>query len=299
MINFRKLNFILLSIFIYSCSNSSIADPRSQRWSNLYNDTEKISITYSIANKHFEDGKQRENGKLLRDAKKDFQFLVDEYQHDRSADKLKEIDQFLDEQRDYYGELIEAAKQKNYIFTTAGYYKKILNYFPEDEDAMGYQENYKTEIAKRLQTNLELGFKYLKENKFNSATRCFNRVLTFEPNSGQAKKGIKQVKYYKHKAKLLAEQRAKIQTKKVEVKEKPIQIENIKVVETEVIEEIPELSDDEKERLYKLGVAAYNRKDFLKAFDFFDSINDENYRDTIHYLTRSEEKIETLGLSDD
>jgi tetratricopeptide (TPR) repeat protein len=328
----------LFSILLYltSCMSNNI-DLRSQRWSTYFSNTEKERILFVRAEDHYERGKKYLNLKLLKRAQSEFQFLYFEFSNKKAEQIHGEINRFIVDQFNEYKNLAKQTKNKNLVFTTAGYYRNALRLSPADKESKDYLNKNKSEIVKRLDTNLKYGYNYINNDEFGKAKRCFNRILIFDPDNSKAQYGINLIKKKKEliaaqskiklrktsnqreinkikralendirekiEEKLSLEYEAKFAAKideainqieeKEEVKNEPVVI----VKEPEI--KIKQLDDKEKEQFYQTAVTAYDEKDYLKAYDYFEAINDSSFKDTSLYLKRTEDKINTLGLNED
>ena len=339
----KAKSLLLLSSILFlflSCLSNDKVDLRSQKWSTYFTNSEQERILFVRAEDHFQRGKKYLNLKLLRRAQSEFQFLYFEFNNKKAQKRHEEINKFIVKQIDEYKSLARQTKKKNLLFTTAGYYRNTLRLNPTDSESKEYLNKYKKEIVKRLQTNLNYGYRYISKNEFGKAKRCFNRILIFDPTNTKAKNGISLIK----KKKQLIAAQSKIRLRKAsnqkevnrikrnlereirkELEEKLSsayeakfaakidaainQIEEKYEEDTKVEEKIvavkePEikirqLDQSEKESFYQTAVTAYNEKDYLKAFDYFEAINDSSFKDTSLYLKRTEDKINTLGLNED
>lgn len=273
---------------------------RNQQYGSLYSDKEKIDFTFSKAEKSFKYGKARVKNDQLFRAKTEYNFLITHYNHKKSKQRLIQIDQFYVDHKKFYHELLVKSLKKNWIFTSAGYYKKLQKLFPTDPEALAYLNKFKSEIKKRLNYNLSQGLTYVKKKKYNKAKRCFNRVLVFNPKSTSANNGLKKVK--KSEARKLIAMRKKKLAKKNRRKKKVTRKKEVAVVDIpqEIIslEEVETLSPDEMEKVYLEGITSYEGKDFTKAYELFETLKDSLYKDTNLYLERTQDKIDALGLDD-
>ncbi len=285
MIKLKPYLFILL--YSMSCSVfSPIASDRNQKWSNFFNEDEQKRVLFLRALDELKTGKSRPSVDHLNSAEEKFQFLFDEYFDLGAKEKLVEIATFRDDYKTYYDGLIEDATKKNLIFTAAGYHKQIQRLFPADTAAASFFTKYESEIPQRLKRNLAAGDTYLAKNQLNSAKRCFNRVLLFDPKNSDAIRGLSKVNNMK-KSKRVANSSKKSTKKKTTTEHDT------------VVEVIPKQTAAEIESLYLNGVKAYEQKDYLKAYELFEAIEDTTYKDTELYFNRSQDKIDALGLSDD
>ena len=279
----RFIIVTILLIFTYSCSEKQLT---LQNWDASFYDQELINNAFAIADKNFTEGKRFTDSEKLAYADDEFKRLVDTYSHEKSKQKLKELKEFKSNYYNYYKGMIKRIEKKGYIFTTAGYYKKILNLFPQSQEAKEYLNQHSNSIKQRLNRNIELGFNFIKKRKFTSAKRCFNRVLVFSPKSTEAKRGLNEIE---RRRKLKRYKRAKPKTNK------NITIET---VSKQLLETIPKMTEDEKNNLYNLGIKAFESRDYLKAYEFFESIDDPSYRETTLYLSRTDDKLNESGDDD-
>lgn len=288
-----KLTGLICIGFLFSCSSGGPFASRSHTFGEHFSKDEQRDMLISRVNANFETAKRNRDREALLKARDSFEFLVSEYGHDASQKKVAEVDSFFVQYRRYYDELIESALKKNLLFTAGGYYQRILELFPEDTTAQFYIQRNKDELNKRLTRNMSAGFTYIKQNKFNAAKRCFNRILRYDPDNLEAVKGLKDVKRKRTRLAILARQKAAASRKQKAEAARLAKLAD-KVDATE-----PELTDTEKAKLYQQAIKAYESKDYLKAYDFFEAINDTTFKDTQLYINRSEDKIDALGLSED
>lgn len=292
-------------IFLIGCGapKTNVMQFRNQQYGALYSDKEKIDFTFSKAEKSFKYGKARvRNDQLLR-AKTEYNFLITHYDHNKSKQRLIEIEDYYMSHKKFYKDLLKKSLKKKWIFTSAGYYKKLQKLFPTDPEALAYQTKFKTEIKKRLNYNLSQGLDYVKKKKYNKAKRCFNRVLVFNPKSKSANNGLAKIK----KAKKAESRRLTVLKKKKSRKNKrknkktsPKTTVAIAPVTPEItlIEEIEQLPPEEMEKIYLAGINSYESKDFTKAYELFEALKDSLYKDTNLYLERTQDKIDALGLDE-
>lgn len=252
-----------LVLVIYSvmtgCSSVPFLQSADEKWAKTYSQDEKISLSYKRGLNNWTNGKKYTDPELISKAKEDFQFLAENYKHKDSQDRLDEIDKYY---KDYLKDNlddIEIAKKKNQILTIATSYTKILKLFPENEEAKKYLSDNKDEISKRVKSTLDYAAAALKNKENSKAQRLYRSVLAYDSNNETAKKGLKDSS----------------KSEKVAAK----------------------TTDTDKEDLYKKGVEAFESKDFLKAYKFFNSVNDSSYKDTSLYIDRTQSKIDALDLS--
>lgn len=290
----KNLGIILLLIFSLSCSSlTPVASERNQKWSNFFNEDEQKRLLFLDALKDLKTGKSRPSADHLESAQTKFQFLFDEFLDLGAKQRLVEIEKFRGDYKTYYEDLAKNAMQKKLIFTTAGYYKSIQRLFPDHAGAAEFFTTYEQEVPKRLERNLAAGNTYLKQKKLNSAKRSFNRILAYDPSHAGAKQGLNKIKQIKN-ANRLAAQRNKAKAQK-KIPDAIKDSQPIKKEEPVIIAQ----TTKEQESLYLKGIKAYEAKDYLKAYELFEAIEDTTYKDTELYFNRSQDKIDALGLSDD
>jgi tetratricopeptide (TPR) repeat protein len=278
-----RILILLLNFIFFSCSEKQLT---LQNWDASFYDQELIDNAFAIADKNLTEGTRFTSYEKLSYAEDEFKRLVDTYSHEKSKLKINELKEFKSNYYNYYKGLISRIEKKGYIFTIAGYYKKILNLFPESQEAQDYLNQHNTAIKQRLNRNIELGFAFIKKDEYTNAKRCFNRVLVFNSNSDDAKRGLNEI-----------ERRRKLQRYK---KAKPKTNKNITIetVSKQLLETIPKMTDNEKSNLYNLGIKAFESREYLKAYEFFESIDDPSYRETTLYLSRTEDKLNESGIED-
>ena len=316
MMNKKTVSLLITLVFL-SCNGEKLDHQgfRNLQYGALYSDTEKIELTYAKAHKSFKRGRVETSHEKLQRAKKEFNFLITHFDHIPSKKSVVKIDDFYKNHLVFYNGLIEKSKKKNWIFTTAGYYQKVLKLYPDYPDAVRYLSQYKTEINKRLDFNLSKGSEYLKKKQYRKSKRCFTRVLLFDPYSKKSLSSLKIIKRKENQARLLAKKKAENAKKKKRSKKKKrtpkksqpkkvepviVQVAEEEIAEEEIAEEVmPEISAEDKEVLYVKGVNLFEQRDYKSAFETFEAIYDNEYKDVSLYVERSQDKIDALGLDDD
>lgn len=249
----------LLNSFLTGCSSVPFLQSTDEKWGKTYTQEEKISISYKRGLNNWVNGKKFSDPELIQKAKVDFDLLSENFKHKESQDKLAEIEKYYQDYLNDQLDDIAAAKKKNQIFTMAGSYSKILKFFPDNAEAKAFLDDNKEEISKRQKSQLDLANTALKNKEMTKAQRLFRSVLLVDKDNEAAKKGLKDA---------------------------------LKADKTVVAK-----NDSDKDDLYKKGVEAFEGKDFLKAYKFFNSVNDSSYKDTSLYIDRTQSKIEALDLS--
>ncbi len=260
---FYQLSFIcilfFLNSFITGCSSIPFLQSADEKWGKTYSQEEKINLSYKRGLNNWANGKKFSDPDLIQKAKDDFTLLSNNFKHKESQDKLAEIEKYY---QDYLSDQLDdiaAAKKKNQIFTMAGSYSKILKFFPDNSEAIAFLEDNKEEISKRQKSQLDLANTALKNKEMTKAQRLFRSILLVDKDNDAAKKGLKEAS---------------------------------KVDKATVAK-----NDSDKDDLYKKGVEAFEGKDFLKAYKFFNSVNDSSYKDTSLYIDRTQSKIEALDIT--
>lgn len=294
MLNMTKaILFFSIFLFLNSCASfKPIASERNQKWSNYFEEDEQKRLLFLDALQDFKTGKSRPSADHLALAEEKFQFLFDFYLDLGAKQKIVEIVDFREEYKSYYEDLAANAMKKKLIFTTAGYYKSIQRLYPQHQGAAEFFKSYENEIPKRLARNLSAGNEYIKQNKLNSAKRSFNRVLAYEATNSAAKAGLAKIKRIRKMQRIAASKSKKTQKKVSRALSEP----QVAQKEEDIV--IPQ-SATERSTLYTKGIKAYEAKDYLKAYELFEAIEDTTYKDTELYFNRSQDKIDALGLSDD
>jgi tetratricopeptide (TPR) repeat protein len=274
----KRIIFLSCLIFFSSCS---IASDKAQKWSLRFTDSEQVQLLYTKAMDKFKKAKFHNNPRIMKDAESDFQFLANDFNDKKSEKLLSEIKNYYTEYEKYYCDLLKESLQKNYVFTSAGYYKRLLLLDSTDSEANEFLETHHEDIEKRLTINLASAKKFYDEKKYQDARTRFSRILIFDPNNEEAKKAINKINDL-----FASQNRKKIKVKKYD-----------NASQNDSKEEI-EIDPNEKNKLYDEALKAYENKDFIKALEFFENINDSTYKDTMLYYNRTIDKINTLGLGD-
>lgn len=284
-----KTYALIIMFLLMSCGANQVATKRNQAWSNYFTIDEQKMMLYDQAEKLFEKGKREQSIQDLVKAREGFRFLAIDYVYDRADKKVKEINKYLLTQKAYYYDLFEQAEQKNLLFTAAGYCKQILRLFPDDKKAAAFLDDNKEAIESRFTKNIEAGYDYLNKNKLNAATRCFNRILVYDPSHKKSIAALKDIQTKKRAIRIASLNKAK--------RDKLAALSKAKADAKAEQEEL-ELSKKEQENIYILGIKAYEKKDYLKAFQFFEDLKEYTYKDSLLYYKRTEDKINVLGLSE-
>ncbi len=284
------------------------------KWASFFNDQERQSVTL----KHVKSKLQRARKNLvhyqIQQCKVQLEHLSETYKNPEARKMLGEIDLFYKNYKTYYQDLIASALKKNFIFTAAGYYKRLQKLFPNDPEAKKFFRLNRTEIEKRYETNKWVVKKYLRNEQYNSAIRVYRRILNFDPDNSQAQSGLKQTRELKQQ-KQLEEKRQRILARKKKEMERKRQVrlkrqlalkKKKSSVKADVIkadslslsdlDSIENQTSRQAEVLYVKAVQAYRDKRFIDAKNHFESLSDQNYKDTRLYLERIEDKIQALGL---
>lgn len=232
------------------------APTADELWAGRFTKDQKMQVSMTRADKWIQDGKRIPDPDLLSQARRELTFLAETFQYQPAKDKLAELELYLKEFAGQKEKLARAAAEKKNLFTAATHFKALLALIPDHAEAKAFMTQNEAEIQKRLLKNLSDGQTALKGKDFATARRCYNRVLSYDPANPEAAEGLKAVK------------------KAEKAASKP----------------------EDKETAYKKGLDAYEKKDFLKAYEFFNSIEDSSYKDTTLYMQRVQDKIETLGL---
>ncbi len=285
---------------VWGCSSTQ----STTAWGNFFTNEDKVEITLDHLKPKISLGKKLASDSLLRYAKTRLHFIEQRYKSVKAKEWLAEIDSFYTAYYTYYDELIKNAKAKNFIFTTAGYYKRLQKMFPNDPNALRFFRENKQNIEKRYETNLRIGKKYLRQKRYNSAIRVYRRILNYDPNNNEAIEGIAEARYLKKKQ-ILKKRRqiARAKRRKALEKQRQLALKRAAKKKEAAIKELEEKepviqvqTKREAEVLYVKGVQAYRKKRFLDAKIHFESIINADYKDTRLYIDRIEDKIQALGL---
>ncbi|MCB0278629.1 MAG: hypothetical protein KDD94_03955 [Calditrichaeota bacterium] len=277
---FKSALIIILTFLFLSCGKKELT---LQTFSTKISNSVEIDSIYSRAMQNFENGKRFSQLNLLDSARTDFLYLANQFNHKKSKSGLSDLDTFFTNYLAEYDSLVAIAKKRKLLFTAAGYYRKILNFFPENVEAKTFLESNKDDIEKRLTLNVERGQTYVKQRRLRDAKRCFNLVLTFNPDHEIAQKGLEDVRKIEQEIRIANARRKANQDK----------------VSGETTSIVPKLTAEEKEKLYILGINAYRKNEYVKALEYFESIDDKNYKDTLQYLNLTQDKINAQELTDD
>lgn len=261
------LNLTLLLVIGCGSAQPSAEEKLNSRFTR----DEKIRYIYSRAVASFEQGKQTLNPKLLENARYDLTLLANDFKHDLSLAKLKEVNAFYAETIASYRELIKNAKPKQDTLLLASYYKKALTFAPDFSEANEFLKTNELAIRRLLQENLEKGASALKARDYARAQRYYTRVLAFEYDNAEAQNGLSE-----------ATKQRRILSLKTEILEREASSKG--------------LSAAEKEQLYQAAKNAFEAKEYLKARELFVAIGDRKYKDVSDYLQRTVEKIQALSL---
>jgi len=280
----------------------STVNNSSSRWGNLYTPEEQQEITLKHVKPNIRLGKKQADDSLLQSCKSRLIFLDRTYNNPEARQLIAEIDSFYNDYYSYFQELISNTLKKNFIFTTAGYYKRLQKLFPDDPEAEAFFSENDAEIQKRYKTNLWVVEKYLSQKRYDAAIRVYRRILNYDPANTEAQDGIAKARELKHDerlkrqrkiaiAKVRKERQKKLALKRAAQKKKTTDQE---LNENELTE--PNQTDRQAEILYVKGVKAYREKRFIDAKVHFEAILNADYKDTRLYLDRIEDKIQALGL---
>lgn len=267
---------ILLLLFLMSCS---IASDKAQKWSLRFSETEQVNLLYSKAVEKFKKAKFQNDPRIMKEAEADFKLLIEDYADKKSEKFMSDIKNYYGEYEKYYSDLLKENLNKNNVFTSAGYYKRLLLLNQDNDEALAFLETNKADIENRLKINLNAAKKFLEEKKYQEARTRFGRILTYDSDNEEARKGMSKINDV-----YAAQNRKKL--KKYDTNSQ------------RDTSEISETDPNEKTKLYEEALKAYENKDFLKALEFLENINDSTYKDTMLYYNRTIDKINTLGLGE-
>lgn len=249
---------VVINSFMTGCSSIPFLQSADEKWGKTYSQEEKINLSYKRGLNNWANGKKFSDPDLIQKAKNDFTLLADNFKHKESQDRLVEIEKYYQDYLNDQLDDIAVAKKKNQIFTMAGSYSKILKFFPDNSEAKQFLEENKEEIGKRQKSQLDLANTALKNKDMTKAQRLYRSILLVDKDNEAAKKGLKDA---------------------------------LKVDKATIAK-----NDSDKDDLYKKGIEAFESKDFIKAYKFFNSVNDSAYKDTSLYIDRTQSKIDALDL---
>lgn len=274
-----------LGVFAVGCSSIS-------KWESRFTEEEKIQIIYNRGVSAFEKGKETFEHQSLQKAKADFEFLLENYKHQPSKDKLAEIERFYRETKQALQNGVADAKAKNDFLAQVGFYRKLQRLAPADSEASRFLRNNESDIRARVEQNLSAGKSALAAKDYQRAVVAFSAVLSAYPESQEAQRGLSDAKTgYDEAKRLEAEEAARRAAEEAARARRRAALRD-----KDDKEQPPQLSAGEKEKLYQAGKAAFDKKDFLAAYKSFMAIGDENYKDVRIYLQRSLSKVKALKL---
>lgn len=247
------------------------------RWASRFSTEEKIQLLHERGLRRFQDAKQLTSREHLQKARDDFQFLQQEFGDTLAARRLKELEEYEQNVIAYYTTAAQEAIAKNQLADAAGYYKLLLRFDSSQTAASEFIEKNKAEIEKQLQEIRATGDTYLKKKQYVKAKKVYERLwlIAYSPDIDSTLKSINTLKAQQDKRRQQALKAA-------------IQRDNSEMLSNE----------DEIERIYIEAKRAFERKDYLKAYSLFSSIQ-RSYKDTSLYIERAADKIEALNLNEE
>jgi|GEM_PF-3453416 hypothetical protein len=247
------------------------------RWASRFSTEEKIQLLHERGLRRFQDAKQLTSREHLQKARDDFQFLQQEFGDTLAARRLKELEEYEQNVIAYYTTAAQEAIAKNQLADAAGYYKLLLRFDSSQTAASEFIEKNKAEIEKQLQEIRATGDTYLKKKQYVKAKKVYERLwlIAYSPDIDSTLKSINTLKAQQDKRR---QQALKAATQR----------DNSEMLSNE----------DEIERIYIEAKRAFERKDYLKAYSLFSSIQ-RSYKDTSLYIERAADKIEALNLNEE
>jgi len=247
------------------------------RWASRFSTEEKIQLLHERGLRRFQDAKQLTSREHLQKARDDFQFLQQEFGDTLAARRLKELEEYEQNVIAYYTTAAQEAIAKNQLADAAGYYKLLLRFDSSQTAASEFIEKNKAEIEKQLQEIRATGDTYLKKKQYVKAKKVYERLwlIAYSPDIDSTLKSINTLKAQQDKRR---QQALKATTQR----------DNSEMLSNE----------DEIERIYIEAKRAFERKDYLKAYSLFSSIQ-RSYKDTSLYIERAADKIEALNLNEE
>jgi len=247
------------------------------RWASRFSTEEKIQLLHERGLRRFQDAKQLTSREHLQKARDDFQFLQQEFGDTLAARRLKELEEYEQNVIAYYTTAAQEAIAKNQLADAAGYYKLLLRFDSSQTAASEFIEKNKAEIEKQLQEIRATGETYLKKKQYVKAKKVYERLwlIAYSPDIDSTLKSINTLKAQQDKRR---QQALKAATQR----------DNSEMLSNE----------DEIERIYIEAKRAFERKDYLKAYSLFSSIQ-RSYKDTSLYIERAADKIEALNLNEE
>ncbi len=287
----RSSRTFLRLLLIAFVAHSFTACSSISRWESRFSEAEKVQVVFDRADARFSKGKATYTDSLIQQAKSDFAFLVEVYKHQPARDRLSEIDRFYADAKQKLQAGLKEMTEKNNFLGVAGYTQKIAGLFPADTNAQHFMAKNKDEIQRQLSETLQRGYTALGAKDYLTAQQAFSSVLEGYPDLSEAQKGFADARSG------LEEQRKAEEQKRIAAEEtaKKRRASNKKEKDA-TTPEVVQLSAAEKERLYKEGKTAFDKKDYLKAHQSFTAIGDTAYKDTKLYLQRCLDKITALKL---
>jgi hypothetical protein len=247
------------------------------RWASRFSTEEKIQLLHERGLRRFQDAKQLTSREHLQKARDDFQFLKQTFGDTLATQRLKELEEYEQNVIAYYTTAAQEAIAKNQLADAAGYYKLLLRFDSSQTAASEFIEKNKAEIEKQLQEIRATGDTYLKKKQYVKAKKVYERLwlIAYSPDIDSTLKSINTLKAQQDKRR---QQALKAATQR----------DNSEMLSNE----------DEIERIYIEAKRAFERKDYLKAYSLFSSIQ-RSYKDTSLYIERAADKIEALNLNEE
>jgi hypothetical protein len=279
----KQVFAVSILLILIGCSSTkpttSLPPPPSLdvRWASRFSTEEKIQLLHERGLRRFQDAKQLTSREHLQKARDDFQFLQQEFGDTLAARRLKELEEYEQNVIAYYTTAAQEAIAKNQLADAAGYYKLLLRFDSSQTAASEFIEKNKAEIEKQLQEIRATGDTYLKKKQYVKAKKVYERLwlIAYSPDIDSTLKSINTLKAQQDKRR---QQALKAATQR----------DNSEMLSNE----------DEIERIYIEAKRAFERKDYLKAYSLFSSIQ-RSYKDTSLYIERAADKIEALNLNEE
>ncbi len=258
-------------------ANDASRISQDERWASRFSTEEKIQLLHERGLRFFQEAKQLTSREHLEKARKDFQFLQQVFNDTLASQHLKELDEYERNVITYYTTAAQEAIAKNQLADAAGYYKLLLRFDSSQTIATTFLEQNQTQIEKQVQEIRSTGDAYLKKKQYVKAKKVFERLrlIAYSPDIDSTLKSINTLKAQQDKRR---EQALKASTQR----------DNSGILANE----------DEIEKVYTEAKRAFERKDYLKAYSLFSSIQ-RSYKDTSLYIERAADKIEALNLNEE
>lgn len=272
--------FVFLTLVGCSSTKPAIVEAKreslDERWAKRFSKEEKIQALHERAIRFFQEAKQLTSREHLEKSRADFLFLQREFDDTLAVQRLKELDEYEQNVVSYYVAAAQEAIAKKQLADAAGYYKLLLRFDSSQTAAAEFLAQNQAEIERQVQEIRKTGDAYLKKKQYLKAQKTLERLrlIAYSPDIDSALARVNALKLEQDKRRQQALKKAR---------------------QKDDVDLPPEI---EREKIYAEAKSAFEKKDYLRAYALFSSL-EKDYKDTALYMERASDKIEALQLNED